>query len=75
MAVNGSFKCVIMVASKNVNNATATNRQSISAQAKDGWQAATSQNPVNFDDRMWIDHHTRLGGYIKEMAAVLYVAD
>lgn len=32
--LNDTFKCVIMVASKNVNNAAATNRQSISAQAQ-----------------------------------------
>jgi len=30
--LNDTFKCVIMVASKNVNNATVTNRQSISVQ-------------------------------------------
>lgn len=32
--LNDTFKCVIMVASKNVNNAAATNRQDISAQAQ-----------------------------------------
>lgn len=32
--LNDTFECAIMVASKNVNNATATNRQSISVQAK-----------------------------------------
>lgn len=31
--LNDTFKCVIMVASKNVNIATVTNRQSISVQA------------------------------------------
>ena len=31
--LNDTFKCVIMVASKNVNIATVTNRQSISTQA------------------------------------------
>lgn len=32
--LNDTFECVIMLASKNVNNATVTNRQSISVQAK-----------------------------------------